>query len=151
MGYGCTSKNRGSLKEGRIPDYQPTKEYFAGPAKGKGEHFSAQQIYERVIDHNPRVNFSTVYRNIEILEDLGILHRIHTGEGYGNFKLNEQNRHHHHFICKLCGKTEAIDFCPLNQLEETLRDRNFIPTEHHFEIFGYCQKCMKDREKEYYE
>ncbi len=112
---------------------------------------SAQQIYERVIDHNPRVNFSTVYRNIEILEDLGILHRIHTGEGYGNFKLNEQNRHHHHFICKLCGKTEAIDFCPLKQLEETLRDRNFIPTEHHFEIFGYCQKCMKDREKEYYE
>ncbi len=112
---------------------------------------SAQQIYERVIDHNPRVNFSTVYRNIEILEDLGILHRIHTGEGYGNFKLNEQNRHHHHFICKLCGKTEAIDFCPLKQLEETLRDRNFIPTEHHFEIFGYCQKCMKDQEKEYYE
>ena len=100
---------------------------------------SAQQIYERVIDHNPRVNFSTVYRNIEILEDLGILHRIHTGEGYGNFKLNEQNRHHHHFICKLCGKTEAIDFCPLKQLEETLGPK-FYTTEHHFEIFGYCCK-----------
>ncbi len=106
---------------------------------------TAQEIYERVLKIDSRVNFSTVYRNIEILEEIGIIHRIFTGEGCGCYKLNEEKEHHHHFICKNCGKTEVIDFCPLKEMEEQLEKKNFVPTEHSFEIFGYCDKCNAKR------
>ncbi len=106
---------------------------------------TAQQIYEKVLKKNSRVNFSTVYRNIEILEETEIIHKIPTEKGYGCYKLNEEEQHHHHFICKDCGKTEVIDFCPLKQMEEQFKEKEFFPTEHSFEIFGYCNKCKKKR------
>lgn len=106
---------------------------------------SAQQIYEAVLKIDPGVNFSTVYRNIEILEQGNIIHKIYTDEGHSSYKLNEEEKHHHHFICKHCGKTEVIDFCPLQEMEEKLKEKDFFPMEHNFEIFGYCKQCKIKR------
>lgn len=102
---------------------------------------SAHQIYEAVLKIDPGVNFSTVYRNIEILEQGNIIHKIYTDEGHSSYKLNEEEKHHHHFICKHCGKTEVIDFCPLQEMEEKLKEKDFFHMEHNFEIFGYCKQC----------
>lgn len=102
---------------------------------------SAQKIYEKVQKVYPGLNFSTVYRNLELLEEVDIIHKIHTGEDHSTYKLRELKKHHHHFICKDCGKTEVIEFCPLKQMEEQLKLKQLIPLEHHFEIFGYCEKC----------
>lgn len=103
---------------------------------------SAQEVYERVLKTYPGLNFSTIYRNLEVLERIEIIHKILTGENHGLYKLKEENAHHHHFICKDCGKTEVIQYCPFHELEEKLREKNLLPTEHHFEIFGFCEKCI---------
>lgn len=107
---------------------------------------NAQQIYNRVKEIYPTIDFSTVYRNIELLVDRDIIHRINTGKPYGSYKLKEQKEHHHHIICKDCGRTEIIEFCPFKQMEEQLMGKDFVPTEHSFEVFGYCAKCKHKRE-----
>jgi Fe2+ or Zn2+ uptake regulation protein len=102
---------------------------------------SLQQIYEKVKEKYPTVDFSTIYRNIELLVNLDIIHKIYTGKPYGSYKLKELNKHHHHIICIDCGKAEVIEFCPLGLLESQLKKKNFLPMEHNFEVFGYCAEC----------
>lgn len=113
--------------------------------KEKDNLLNAQQIHNRVKEIYPTIDFSTVYRNIELLVDRDIIHRINTDKSYGSYKLKEQKEHHHHIICKDCGRTEAIEFCPFKQMEGQLREKDFLPTEHSFEVFGYCAKCKHKR------
>lgn len=106
---------------------------------------NAQQIHEKVVETYPKVDFSTVYRNIEILVDLDIIHKINTGRSYGSYKLKELKKHHHHIICNDCGRTEVIDFCPFELLGNLLNEKGFLPIEHNFEVFGYCARCRGKR------
>lgn len=111
--------------------------------KDKHKLFNAQQIYNKVKKNYPSVDFSTIYRNIELLAEKDMIHKINTGESYACYKFKEKNQHHHHIICKNCGKTEVIEFCPFKEMEEQLKEKDFITTEHSFEVFGYCANCKQ--------
>lgn len=93
----------------------------------------------RKIHH--KINTSTVYRNLEILEDLDLLSITSRDNGTSLYKLISSPGHHHHMICKNCGKTECVDFCPLNIFEEISKQKNFNLTDHKIELYGYCNKC----------
>ena len=97
------------LRKGAI-NLQSKKIYIGGFLRKKV--LSLQQIYEKVKEKYPTVDFSTIYRNIELLVNLDIIHKIYTGKPYGSYKLKELNKHHHHIICIDCGKAEVIEFCP---------------------------------------
>ncbi|MFZ7102848.1 MAG: Fur family transcriptional regulator [Peptococcaceae bacterium] len=90
----------------------------------------------------PKTNMSTVYRNLEILEKLNLIYKVNTENNTTLYKLIcSAEHHHHHLICKQCGKTEAIDFCPINTLKKLSRDKNFNLTDHKIELYGYCRDC----------
>jgi Fe2+ or Zn2+ uptake regulation protein len=93
-----------------------------------------------------KTNMSTVYRNLEILENLNLIHKILTKEGISLYQLISTTTHHHHIICKRCGKTEVIDFCPISSFEKLSKNKNFTLTDHKFELYGYCFNCenLKD-------
>lgn len=102
---------------------------------------TAQEVFELANSSNTKgMNFSTVYRNLEILTQINILNKVVLGQGLSGFELTNLNHHHHHLICKSCGKTSAINFCPF----ETLSPEDmggFKPTDHKFEVYGYCKGC----------
>ncbi|MDK2820814.1 MAG: Fur family transcriptional regulator, zinc uptake regulator [Clostridia bacterium] len=112
-------------------------------ARLKKRWITAQELYEIVIEKNPKINFSTVYRNLDILTRISILCKIDKGQGVYYYSLNNKD-HHHHLICKLCGKTKSIHFCPLEYID-TENFQDFTIVEHKLEIYGYCKECMKDR------
>ncbi|WP_366921976.1 transcriptional repressor [Metallumcola ferriviriculae] len=102
---------------------------------------TARGIHQRAKDICPGTNFSTIYRNLELLADLGILSVIPM-EGGRAYVLVKDYNHGHHLICKGCGATQLIDRCPLDQMQlETWA--GFLPTEHRFEVFGYCRRCQR--------
>ncbi|WP_026894419.1 Fur family transcriptional regulator [Clostridiisalibacter paucivorans] len=105
---------------------------------------SAEDIYNKTKEKFNTTNFSTVYRNLEILERLGIIHKTNIEDGISVYELICHREHHHHIICKKCGKTEIIDFCPFENIEHILDDKGFEATEHKFEVYGYCSKCKSD-------
>jgi len=108
-------------------------------------HYTAQEIYEKVRRQNANINFSTVYRNLELLCKLGVIHKLNISSGISHFELKHSDHHHHHVICLKCGDMQSIDLCPYGDLKSNeLEHLGFMPVEHKFEIYGYCKKCNKD-------
>lgn len=102
---------------------------------------SIETLYERTRQLYGKTNLSTIYRNLEILENLDLICKI-ADEGTSLYKLNcIHEGHHHHLICKNCGKAEIINFCPLETLQELSKEKDFNLEDHKLELYGTCKKC----------
>jgi len=104
--------------------------------------YTANEIFSIVSDKYSGINFSTIYRNLEILVKLGIVEKLNISDGCCHFKL-AGNKHHHHIICNKCGYIREIDICPFGDLvnKNKFEELDFEPIEHRFEIYGICSKC----------
>lgn len=107
-------------------------------------HYTAQEVFEKVKTQNPNINFSTVYRNLELLCKIGVINKLNISNKISHFEL-AHHEHHHHVICLKCGEMKSIDMCPYGELKVSeLDELGFVPVNHKFEIYGYCKKCSKD-------
>jgi len=103
---------------------------------------SVDAIYTEVKRLFPPVNMTTVYRNLEALETIGVLDRTLFDNQTAYFKLICQTHHHHHMICTGCGRMTVIDFCPLEGLKRLAKKERFLIEGHRLEVFGKCEKCI---------
>ena len=99
---------------------------------------------------DPVLSLSSVYRNLGILEQAGVVRRLVMQEDNARYELSEElTAHHDHLICERCG--EVSDYKPGDQLEQaitvaldTLAKRSsFHPRRHHLEIAGLCDRCAE--------
>ena len=109
----------------------------------KSDKFAtAQQILDHVRATNPDMSLDTVYRNLALLVELGVISEVNTRGKDGNFYELITTEHHHHLVCLNCGKAECLDFCPINcEKLETASKNGFNITSHALEFYGYCQNC----------
>ena len=106
---------------------------------------NAAEIYDKVRNQNPQINFSTIYRNLEILVTSGLIEKISL-EGSARYQLSGPGAHRHHLICTGCNKTEPLPYCPISELERAVRkNTDFLPLEHRVEIYGFCKDCRKGK------
>lgn len=111
----------------------------------KPGHYTAQEILGLVREKLEGINFSTIYRNLELLSTLEIINKMNIESGISHYELCGLS-HHHHIICKECGDMKEIDICPYGSLgEEQLKSMGFRATDHKFEIYGYCSKCSRTK------
>lgn len=106
-------------------------------------HPEPQSIGELLAKAKGTVDRVSVYRNIELFEQLGIVHRIYVGWKY-KLELSDQFiAHHHHLSCLKCGK--VIDIQDEKHIDEFITQVaasfGFSPRRHQFEIDGYCKQC----------
>ncbi|WP_157950147.1 Fur family transcriptional regulator [Vallitalea okinawensis] len=106
---------------------------------------SADTILCQAKKINTHINMSTVYRNLLLLEELHLVHKILSEDGIANYKLVQVHTHHHHIICRSCGKTDIIDYCPIKELNTLVEEKHFKLTEHKLELYGYCENCIKNK------
>jgi len=88
------------------------------------------------------MNTTTVYRALEQLIGAGLARRIELGENYARFEAT--GRHHHHLVCRSCGKIEDVSICiPATLTSRILKTRSgFASVEDHaLEFFGICRAC----------
>lgn len=91
---------------------------------------------------NPAINATTIYRNLELLDDLGLIHTHNDKDGRKLYKLVCHKAHHHHIICQSCGKMLPIDYCPITpELEVLVAELGFTLDAHNLELFGTCKDC----------
>lgn len=107
----------------------------------KGHFITAENIHNKVKDKHPKTNFSTIYRNLEAFEKIDIIHKTNISDNASVYELICNDLHHHHIICKSCGKTKIIDFCPLGSMMNELESKGFRLTDHKFELYGLCNDC----------
>ncbi len=102
-------------------------------------YLSAREIHEKMKVKFPAISIDTIYRNLKTFHDLSLLEET-KWENERIFRYTcGVEKHHHHFICKECGKSEEIMMCPMDQFRGQLP--HYEIEDHRFEIFGRCPDC----------
>lgn len=114
--------------------------------RGMTDFQSAADIYTKLqVNGNP-VGLATVYRNLAALEEDGVLDTVRSADGTTLYRECQSSGHHHHLVCRNCGKTEEFH---LDGLEETLnqmgREMGFSALSHTVELTGLCSKCSEKK------
>jgi len=121
----------------------PQRLMIASAIENSNDHISAEEIYSQVVNKYPNVNISTIYRTLELLEQLGLVTETDLGGGRVRYHPVDKG-HHHHLICQECGAVIDLDESMLSSLKDTLlREYEFIADLRHLGIFGRCVKCRK--------
>ena len=103
------------------------------------KYHSAKNLYEYMEAKYPGISYDTVYRNLHLYHDLGILESTEL-QAEKHFRMNCSDQHHHHFICSTCGKTKKVKVCPMDEVENMLSSYKILG--HKFEIYGLCPICQ---------
>ncbi|MEN8171466.1 MAG: Fur family transcriptional regulator [Chloroflexota bacterium] len=102
---------------------------------------SPTQIFDLGREKYPSLGLVSVYRTLEILDDLGLIQRVHHPEGCQTY-IAAFEGHQHLLICKQCGKTAFFDGDNLNALITRVENQSgFQITEHWLQLFGLCESC----------
>ncbi|MDA8213116.1 MAG: Fur family transcriptional regulator [Clostridia bacterium] len=104
-------------------------------------HWTAKEILVKLRARFPAVSFDTVYRNLSLLKQMGLVHEMVLGDGGSRYKLCYSQDHHHHLVCLGCGQTLEIPVCPMQQISGMGLSCKFKITGHRFEVYGYCEGC----------
>ncbi|MEF3112351.1 Fur family transcriptional regulator [Streptomyces chrestomyceticus] len=110
-------------------------------AVDKLEHATPDAILTEVRRTAGGVNISTVYRTLELLEELKLVSHAHLGHGAPTYHL--ASRHHHiHLVCRDCSEVIEADLSVAERFTTTLRETFGFDTDlKHFAIFGRCATC----------
>lgn len=107
------------------------------------KYLTAREILEKMQEHYPNLSFDTIYRNLSLFHELGILESTELdGERHFRYTCSTVDEHHHHFICLDCGSTKAIEACPMDYVTEDLK--GYSIADHKFEIYGKCPYCINE-------
>jgi Fe2+ or Zn2+ uptake regulation protein len=96
-----------------------------------------------LVQRSQGIDRASVYRAVELFEQLGIVQRFHLGWKYKIELTDRFAAHHHHLTCLGCGKTIPINERDLEHVvDELVAHHNFTPTAHQIELQGYCAACQ---------
>jgi len=104
---------------------------------------SAQQLERALAERGQPVSRATVYRTLETLHELALVHRVETGEGVARFELADPTgEHHHHTLCDRCGRVLTFADDDLEEAIERVAERlPFAVDRHDVMLRGVCAEC----------
>jgi len=107
-------------------------------------HATPDDVHAEVQRTSSAVNLSTVYRTLELLEELGLVTHTHLGHGPPTYHLAEK-ADHLHLVCRDCGRVTEADVSVADDLVAQVSARHGFETDvRHFAIFGRCADCQKE-------
>jgi Fur family transcriptional regulator, ferric uptake regulator len=105
------------------------------------EHGTPDEICAEVRKTASGVNISTVYRSLELLEELGLVTHTHLGHGSARYHTATDSDHLH-LVCRDCGGVTETDVSVASELVDRLLGEHGFDTDvRHFSVFGRCREC----------
>jgi Fur family transcriptional regulator, ferric uptake regulator len=110
-------------------------------AVGQLGHGTPEDIATAVRQTASGVNISTVYRTLELLEELGLVQHTHLGHGAPTYSIPSDDDHVH-LVCRDCGAVEEMETALLEDVVRRVSsERGFTVDVGHFAVFGRCAGC----------
>jgi len=106
------------------------------------EHPTAQSIYDEVKKVHPTVSLATVYKTLQVLRDLDLIHELNLPKGQARF--DSYIKPHINLICLQCGNIEDLDDPTAREISERVSAATkFKPNGQRIDVYGTCPKCGK--------
>ncbi|MCI6583592.1 MAG: transcriptional repressor [Mobiluncus sp.] len=116
--------------------------------RGEKDFLSAADVFTKLKTAGETVGLATVYRNLASLAASGVLDQLRSPDGTMMYRECGVAHHHHHLVCRNCGKTEEFQ---LKGMEETLgelaRKNGYSDIEHVVELTGLCADCGEESQQ----
>ena len=104
-------------------------------------HATPDEVLARVREQSSAVNVSTVYRTLEVLEQLGLVRHAHLSDRAPTYH-SVRDHEHFHLVCRNCHKVISVDPDVLTPLLKQLEDdHRFAVDVGHLTVFGRCEEC----------
>lgn len=107
-------------------------------------HLTTEEVFMETVKRGENIGIATVYRTVQLLEELGLLSSITFDDGLVRYEIKnkEENHTHHHLICNNCHKVMEVDVDLLDSLEEEVeKEFHFHVVDHNLKFYGYCEDC----------
>ena len=106
-------------------------------------HPTATWIYERLKPDFPNLSLGTVYRNLNILVEQGMVLELKFGSTFDRY--DGKTLPHYHFICETCAAISDVDMEHKRELDRKVEERNSYKVNYHrLEFYGQCQRCLEE-------
>lgn len=104
---------------------------------------SADEIFKKFENKSKGMDLVTIYRILKKFEEAFLVTRLEFGDGVARFELNlETGHHHHHVICRVCQKVEALHLCDLDAHLKFVEKMGYAQLSHRLDFFGICSSCQ---------
>lgn len=109
------------------------------------KHLSSEQIYDLVKVDCPEIGLATVYRTMQVLDEVGAISKLSLDDGCIRYEINlnkEDSHNHHHLICKKCSKIIEVEEDLLDEIEKIIENTyKFDILDHDVKFYGVCENC----------
>jgi len=105
-------------------------------------HPTADEIYRALADRFPSMSVATVYNNLKVFIEAGLVRELTYGDDSSRFDADMSE--HYHAICERCGKIADFEYPPLTDIEVAAASHTgFHVHGHRMEVYGVCSACAK--------
>ncbi|MDQ0418922.1 Fur family peroxide stress response transcriptional regulator [Croceifilum oryzae] len=107
------------------------------------EHPTADEIYKALEANFPNMSVATVYNNLRVFKDAGLIRELTYGDASSRFDANVED--HYHVICQTCGKITDFDYAPIDLEHRAAEGTGYMVDSHRLEFYGTCPACQHYR------
>ena len=105
------------------------------------EFVSAQELHQNISQSGKKLGLTTVYRALTEMVEQGMADSLSISDGEMRYRICTPE-HHHHLICRVCGKTVEFDMPGFEELAlQVAKANGFTELSHEIELFGVCRDC----------
>lgn len=136
-------KQPGGIKD--RPSTPQRRLLFDTLREAKG-HLDARELYRTAAEKDPRISLATVYRNLRLFKELGLVEERRLDEVHCYYEIKRAPEHYH-MVCTACGRVVEFESSLVSDLAaEVQRNSDFDVTRAVLYLEGYCPEC-KGKEK----
>ncbi|MBO1680742.1 Fur family transcriptional regulator [Bittarella massiliensis (ex Durand et al. 2017)] len=122
--------------------YSRQRELVLAAVKSSMEHPTADMVYAALKADNPSLSLGTVYRNLNLLAQMGQIHKIGMPEGSDRF--DGRTDEHYHMLCQKCGRVYDVQLDTLSELDGQIQSQTgFLVHSHDLIVRGVCRACQQ--------
>jgi Fe2+ or Zn2+ uptake regulation protein len=105
---------------------------------------SPLQVYDAARERCPELGLTTVYRTLEVLDEIGVLRRVHGHHHCENF-VPAASTHGHTVVCGSCGSVTEFTACDMRAVAAAAADETgYVITDHFLQLTGLCERCARN-------